>query len=339
MSLLNTTTRPTMNSRLQLLFCFTVALIIAGAGSASAQDAPAGGKLKALIIDGQNNHSAWPQTTKIMQSFLQETGRFTVDISRTQYTWKGGKLLNQFPLDDGKKYQDLPEPKTDPTFKPNFSDYDVVISNFGWKAAPWPQETQNAFEEYIAGGGGLVVVHAADNSFPEWTEFNRMIGLGGWGGRDEKSGPYVYINNAGKLIRDKSAGRGGSHGPGHEYQVVVRTPEHPIVKGLPNAWMHTKDELYQQLRGPAENMTVLATAYASPKYRGSDRHEPMLMAIDYDKGRIFHTAMGHDVTSFSGVGFITTLIRGTEWAATGDVTLTKIPEDFPSPNASSARKF
>lgn len=304
---------------------------------AVSQDAAPAPKLRALIIDGQNNHGAWPETTMMTKSFLEDTGRFTVDIQRTQFTWKGGKLLKEFALEDGKQYEDLPQPKTDPDFKPKFADYDVVVSNFGWKAAPWPQETQDALAQYMTDGGGLVVIHAADNSFPEWTEFNRMIGLGGWGGRNEKSGPYVYYNREEKLVRDTSKGNGGGHGPAHEYRLVVRTPDHPIVKGLPSAWLHTKDELYQQLRGPAENMTILATAFADPKYKGSDRHEPMLMTIDYGKGRIFHTAMGHDQVSFRGVGFITTLIRGCEWAATGDVTLTKVPGDFPTPTESSAR--
>ncbi|MEO1524277.1 MAG: ThuA domain-containing protein [Planctomycetota bacterium] len=304
-----------------------------------AETARSADPLKALIIDGQNNHSAWPQTTMMMKKYLEDSERFTVDIYRSRYTWKGGDLLKKFPLNDGKTYEDLKDSKPDPEFKPNFSNYDVVISNFGWKAAPWPEDTQKNFQEYVAGGGGLVVVHAADNSFGSWLEFNRMIGLGGWDGRNEKSGPYVYFNADGKLIRDDSAGRGGAHGPRHEYQVVTRTPEHPIVKGLPSAWLHTSDELYQQLRGPAENMTILATAYADPKYRGSGNHEPMLMTIDYEKGRIFHTPMGHDATSFSCVGFITTLLRGTEWAATGGVTLTEIPDDFPKPLESSARVF
>lgn len=317
-----------------------IAFIFAGSTLAIAEDAkPASGKLRALIIDGQNNHSAWPQTTMMTKKFLEDSGRFTVQIARTQFTWKGGKLLEEFPLNDGKKYEDLPQPKSDPDFKPKFADYDVVVSNFGWNAAPWPKETQEALEGFVGNGGGLVVIHAADNSFAEWNEFNKMIGIGGWGGRNEQSGPYVYINNDGDVIRDTTAGPGGNHGPAHEYQVVVRSPDHPIVKGLPSAWMHTKDELYQKLRGPAVNMTILATAYADPKYKGTDRHEPKLMTIDYEKGRIFHTTMGHDAVSFSGVGFITTLVRGCEWAATGDVTLTDVPDDFPSPTESSARKF
>ena len=296
-------------------------------------------KLKVLIIDGQNNHSMWPKTTVMIKGYLEDTGRFTVDVARSQFTWNGGKLLKEFPLGDGTTYEALPEPKTDPNFKPMFSDYDVVISNFGFKAAQWPEETKTAFEAYVGGGGGLVIVHAADNSFGDWTEYNKMIGLGGWGGRTEKSGPYVYLDADGKTVRDDSKGNGGNHGPQHEYQIVVRDPDHPITKGLPRSWMHTTDELYQQLRGPADNMTILATAYADPKYKGTDRHEPMLMTINYKQGRVFHTPMGHHDVAVQCVGFITTLIRGTEWAATGNVTETEVPADFPAPDASSQREF
>lgn len=296
-------------------------------------------KIRVLIIDGQNNHAAWPKTTMMMKSYLEDTGRFTVDIERTQFTWKGGKLLKEFSLDDGKQYQDLPKPKMDPDFKPEFANYDVVLSNFGYNAAAWPDETKAALEAFIGGGGGMVIVHAADNSFGDWDEFNQMIGLGGWGGRNEKSGPYVYLNDKKEIIRDDSPGAGGNHGPGHEYQIVIRNPDHPITRGLPRAWMHTKDELYQKLRGPANNMTILATAYADPKYKGTGRHEPMVMTIDYKDGRIFHTPMGHDDGAMACVGYATLLVRGTEWASNGEVTLNDVPEDFPTSKESSAREF
>ncbi len=296
-------------------------------------------KIKVLIIDGQNNHSAWPKTTAMMRQYLEETDRFSVDVQRSQFTWKGGELAKEFALDDGKEYQDLPKPKSDPDFKPNFSDYDVVLNNFGYNAAPLPDETKKSLEEFMKGGGGLVVIHAADNSWGDWEEYNKMIGLGGWGGRNEKSGPYVYIDADGKTVRDESKGNGGSHGPQHEYQIVIRDPNHPITKGLPRSWMHSKDELYQQLRGPGNNMTILATAFADKKYKGTGRNEPKLMTINYGKGRVFHSTMGHADYSAECVGFMTTLIRGTEWAATGKVTLTEIPEDFPTANKPSARKF
>jgi type 1 glutamine amidotransferase len=86
-------------------------------------------------------------------------------------------------------------------------------------------------------------------------------------------------------------------------------------------------------------MTILATAYADRDFKGTGRHEPMLITIDYDEGRVFHTPMGHAGYSLECVGFITTFLRGTEWAATGEVTLTDVPSDFPTADQSSARKF
>ena len=310
-------------------------LVIACLASSST---PAADKLDALIIDGQNNHGAWPKTTFMMKKYLEDTGLFTVEIARSAYTWQGKDLLDKYPL-AGVTTTATDNPQADPNFKPEFSKYDVVISNFGFGAAPWPTETQIALEKFVSSGGGLVIVHAADNSFGEWDEYNKMIGIGGWGGRTEKHGPYVYLDDKGEVVRDTTAGSGGHHGSQHPFQIVVRDDSHPITKGMPQEWLHAQDELYDRLRGPAENMQILATAFASPEHGGSGRHEPMLMTISYGKGRVFHTPMGHADYSQECVGFIVSLQRGTEWAATGKVTQTEIPQDFPTADKASARKF
>ncbi len=266
--------------------------------------------LKVLIVDGQNNHD-WKATTPVMKKHLEASGLFQVDVATS------------------------PPHRHDMSgFKPKFSDYDAVLTNYNGDR--WSKETEAALVDYVRGGGGLVVVHAADNSFPDWPEFNEMSGLGGWGERNEKSGPYVYFQD-GEYIRDESEGEGGGHGEQHEFQVAVRNSEHPITAGMPEVWLHSKDELYDRLRGPAENMTVLATSYSAPATGGSGRHEPIIFTIDYDKGRVFHTPMGHADYSMQCVGFITTLIRGTEWAATSKVT-TKIPDDFPTAEKVSTRE-
>ena len=282
-----------------------VVLATLGAGVNAAEP-----QLKALIVEGQNNHANWPTTTKMMKRYLEETGLFTVEVATTAKTG------------------------TDPNFKPEFSKYDVVVSNYN--GADWPKETQDAFVKYVAGGGGFVVVHAANNAFGNWEEYNEMIGLGGWGGRNERSGPYVYLDEKGNLVRDKSPGGGGHHGPQHPFAIIVRDGEHPVTKGMPREWMHVNDELYDLLRGPAENMHVLATAFAAKEKGGSGRHEPMIFTVEYGKGRVFHTPMGHGNDSQECVGFITTLQRGAEWAATGKVT-TKIPSDFPTAERTSSR--
>ncbi|MGK7393920.1 MAG: ThuA domain-containing protein [Candidatus Cyclobacteriaceae bacterium M3_2C_046] len=300
----------------------------------SAQDT----KLKALIVDGQNNHAVWPKSTIMMRQYLEGTGMFEVDIYRSQFTWKGEREKDFLPLAGVGETQDLENPQPDPDFAPNFKKYDVVISNFGWKAANWPAKTQKALEKYMKSGGGFVSVHAADNSFPDWEAYNHMIGLGGWGDRNEKDGPYVYYNNQGELIRDPSPGGCGAHGPQHVFPITIRVPDHPITRGMPETWLTTKDECYAKLRGPAENMTILATGKDMSGQAPTDRHEPMLMVINYGDGRVFHTTLGHDDYSIESVGFITSFLRGTEWAATGEVTI-PIPEDFPTAGKSTSRKF
>jgi len=84
------------------------------------------------------------------------------------------------------------------------------------------------------------------------------------------------------------------------------------------------------LRGPAEDIRVLATALC-PK---TQVHEPTLWTVSFGKGRIVQTPMGHDVFAMRCVGFIATMERSTEWAATGKVTLA-IPENFPGPTKAS----
>ncbi len=262
---------------------------------------------RALIITGQNNHN-WQVSSPVLKQILENTELFSADIAQTPAQ---GKDIS--------------------TFKPDFSKYQLVVVDYNGDA--WPAETQKAFETYVSGGGGVVIYHAADNSFPEWKEFNRMSGLGGWGDRNEKDGPYVTWKN-GQFERDTTPGPGGTHGKQHAFRVTLRDTAHPVTKGLPAAWIHSQDELYSLLRGPAENMTILATAFADTAQKGTGKHEPVLMTVNYGKGRIFHTVLGHagDATAnpaMQCVGFIVTLQRGAEWAATGVVTQT-IPEVFPT---------
>lgn len=315
-------------------------------------------KLNALIIDGENNHGIWPMTTMMMKDYLEQTGLFTVDIERTANTWQGPhhdevagitdikELLIKYPLTN-KKTTAVEEPVPDPNYAPDFDSYDVVINNMGWKASTWPADLKNKLENYVQNGGGMVIIHAANNSWGDWPAYNKMIGLGGWGGRGTHSGPYVYYDDQGNLQYDKSEGECGSHGPQYEFVLDTRAPDHPIMKGLPSAWLHTKDELYDRLRGPAENMRVLATSYSdkegngppwNKEVSGTGRHEPLLFTIDHGNGRIFHNALGHMDYSMECVGFITTFQRGAEWCATGKVTQT-VPNDFPSKDMVSIRKW
>lgn len=263
-------------------------------------------KIKVLIADGPQKAHNYLETTPVLKQILSQVPRFEVDHSRS----------SKETCEDG-------------SYRPDFSKYDVVVMNEGFGAADWPEATRKAFEEYMTNGGGMVSIHAANNCWPNWEEYNKMTGIGGWGGRNEDSGPYLYIDSEGRVIRDTSKGKGGAHGPQHEFEVIVREPEHPIMKGLPSTFKHGPDELYDRLRGPAENVTILASAFSAKARKGTGRHEPALMAISYGEGRVFHTILGHHVMQIKEGSFVTTFLRGTEWAATGKVTI-PVPEDFPN---------
>jgi type 1 glutamine amidotransferase len=220
------------------------------------------------------------------------------------------------------------------TFRPDFARHRAVVFNYDAPDERWPQGLKASFEDYVRGGGGLVIVHAADNAFPGWKAFNEMTGVGGWRNRAAEAGPFWYFAD-GRLVSDPSPGAAGSHGRRIPFQLQLRA-DHPITRGLPAAWMHQGDELYARLRGPGRNMTVLATAYSDRANAGSGRDEPQLMVLRFGSGRVFHTTLGHDVAAMSSVDFVVTFQRGTEWAATGKVTQ-KVPRNFPAPDVVSYR--
>lgn len=64
------------------------------------------------------------------------------------------------------------------------------------------------------------------------------------------------------------------------------------MKGLPAVFHHGPDELYDRLRGPAENVAILASAFSSKDQKDTGRHKQVFMVIDYGKGWVFHSVLG-----------------------------------------------
>ncbi len=268
---------------------------------------------KTLIITGQGDHN-WEASSPVLKQILDNSGLFSTEILTTPP--KGGDMS---------------------AFNPKFSKYKLVVLDYSGDS--WPEKTKTAFVDYVKNGGGVVVYHASCSSFPEWKEYNEMTGLGGWNGRDKNSGPYVYYSRDGLVIDDTATGPAGTIAERRDFEIRMQIEDHPITKGLPARWMHASDELLQNLRGPAKNMQVLATS--SPRMmfgrgqgmRAPMKFEPVLMTISYGEGRIFNTLIGHadegGGPAMQCVGFIITLQRGAEWAASGSVTQ-EVPFDFPT---------
>ncbi len=306
-----------MKTRSAFARLLTAAICISVLGIATVQGAAP--KIRVMLLTGQcSQYHNWPLSSAILQRVLEQPGIFRVTSVVTPP--KGGDMSS---------------------FRPDFTNYDVVVMDY--EGDDWPEATQQDFARFIGNGGGLVSFHATDNAFGSWTEFNEMIGVGGWGGRTAAVGPKVRWRD-GKMVLDDSPGT-ASHPPAHDFQITVRAPEHPVMRGLPEKWMHAHDELYSQLRGPAKQLEVLATALADKARfpNASGEHEPVLMAIQFGKGRIFHTTLGHvgprevePIAAVDCVGFILTLQRGAEWAATGNVTI-PVPPDFPTAGKISVR--
>lgn len=292
-----------------------------------------------LILDGRNNHD-WQRTTTALKETLEESKLFTVSVATAPEDRAGPppqrpKVEDAVYLDAKAKYDALVK-----SLKPDlearwakwnvdFSRHKAVVLNYN--GPEWPGSMKASFVEFVKNGGGVVLIHAANNGFANWPEFNEMIGLG-W--RKGGFGKCLVISNSG-AVEDCCAGDNSGHGSKHAFVVTHRQPAHPILAGLPVEWMHARDELYHHMRGPAENVTILASAFSDETERGSGRHEPLLWEVPCGKGRVIVYAMGHvwrgdvDQPSLDCVGFQTLLKRSVEYAATGKVTQA-LPAEFPS---------
>lgn len=308
--------------------------------------------LPVLVIDGQNNHD-WRTTTAALQSTLEATGLFEVAVaSAPEVKFHSTRPREPKSADEEtttayleakevfEKAKREAEAKAAAKWQkwlPDFKSYRAVILNYNGRS--WPEPMQKAFVSYMKEGGGLVLVHAANNAFRDWPEFNEIIGLGYGGERGGAKESTKCDPTTGEQW-NCCAGENSGHGAQHPFLVTVRKTDHPIMRGLPGEWLHGKDELYHNLRGPGKGMKILSSAYSDPKTRGTGHHEPITYASSYGKGRCVVTTMGHfwerqiNWDSLYCVGFQTVFARSVEFVAAGEVTL-EVPAEFPGKEAVS----
>ena len=248
--------------------------------------APQPAKLQVLIVTGQNTGHDWRSSTPVLRKILEDSARFEVRVTE-EFRGAG-----------------------DDTLAP----YDVVLLNYydsKRAALRWGDSADNALLNFVRGGKGLVLYHFSLAAFEGWTEYGK-ISAGNWR-------PNY-----------------GHHSARHDFTVTIQDPDHPITRGLKTNFAEASDELYANLQWqPAGTFHVLATAWDDHSlYRQGEKQplagpgaaEPMLWTVNYGKGRVFVTALGHDAEAMKNAGFAVTLARGTEWAAAGKVTIPVPPE-------------
>ncbi|MEI6500961.1 MAG: ThuA domain-containing protein [Armatimonadota bacterium] len=230
--------------------------------------------ISTLLLSGANVHD-WARSTPFVAKLLEDSGRFTVTTT----------------TDPSATLEDADQ----------LAQYDLFLTEY--LGPEWSEAAQRNFERAVASGTGLVILHSANNAFPGWVEYEKMIGL---------------------LWRE-----GSNHGDFHEFLVRIVDHDHPITRGL--ADFRQSDELYHNLIHMHDvPVHVLATAYSSPDQHGTGKDEPMMAVTQYGAGRVFHMILGHvalvypegaSMIAFENPPFQRALLRGSEWAATNAVTL------------------
>lgn len=228
--------------------------------------------IHALILTGQNNHD-WARSSPYCKDLMEKTGKFKVDIT----------------VDPSKTLEDALGLKRYQLF---FVDYNGPM---------WSDLAKKNFVDAVRNGTGVVILHAANNAFTGWTEYEEICAL---------------------LWR-----QGTSHGQYHKFDIRITDPNHPITKGLPPVLAQHPDELYHRMVHMHNTpYQTLAVAYSDPATNGTGNDEPVMICKTYGKGRVFHHILGHvwsggGMDSFDSSAFQRTILRGAEWAATGNVTI------------------
>jgi len=246
----------------------SLAALVGTCGLAAGED-----RIPVLLLTGENNHN-WRYTSRMFEDTLEATGRFEVDVrddaAAALEDWEG------------------------------LTGYRVVVLDYN--GPRWGEAAEANFVKAVTENAlGVVVIHAANNAFPGWAPYERMVGL---------------------LWR-----QGTGHGRFHEFDVVWTDEDHPIA-GM-GALVAHPDELYHELKNPqGASFEVIAEARSSTESGGTGKDEPMAIVREFGEGRVFHTPLGHVWTnveetkaSISDPQFKVLLARGTEWAATGSCTI------------------
>lgn len=160
--------------------------------------------------------------------------------------------------------------------------YDVLFLHFkDYSPLQRENEIKTNLKTFLQKGGGLVLYHFSCGSFQDWSQF---------------------VEIAGRVWDPKKRG----HDPFGTFEVEMVDSEHPITKGI--STFSITDELYTCL---SEGPPIHLLAQARSKVDGL--FYPMAFVLEYEKGRVFHTLLGHDTKALESAEFQQMLKNAILW--------------------------
>jgi putative heme-binding domain-containing protein len=151
----------------------------------------------------------------------------------------------------------------------------------------WNDTKLQQLDEYLARGGGMVVLHSAVIGNPDPPALAERIGLSSWSGKTKYRHTPIDLN-------------------------IVAPTDHPIMRGLPRQ-IRFVDEPYWPLVGDTNKIDVLATS----ELDGGTR--PIMCTFHKGKGRVFVSIFGHYTWTLDDPFFRAIVLRAIGWAAVADV--------------------
>lgn len=252
-----------------------------------------------LIVTGIVTSEHDPKMNRMLRRTLESTGRFKVKITEefrgaTAETLKG---------------------------------YDAVLLNYDGKAdvkapyIPLGDAAEKTLCDFVSDGGGIIIYHssaiAQEAAYPD--EFVKMIG-----------GDFKFTN-------------GGRKNPKLSFRIDTVKGD-PICSDVPDCWYTSQDDLFVNVKWLKENQVeVLATVYDGEedydinkmqkhlakdyqdidfsKLENLNQDHPVIWKNTYGKGRVFVPFIGHGIDTIRRPEFVSVLVRGCEWACSGEVTI------------------
>ncbi len=167
-------------------------------------------------------------------------------------------------------------------------------------------EQKVAFMRYTQAGGGFVGIHSVTGTERKWEWFKRLVG--------------------GTFVR---------HAKHQKFKQVILDKTHPATSHLPAGW-EVNDECYYVTTINPDLRVVLAHDLTSvndpekPLWFGNSY--PSAWYHEWDGGRQFYTALGHDGPMYNDPVFRNHILGGLQWVLAGNRKLDYTKARAVSPN-------